>query len=278
MKKSVSAVWFFNLAIADFLCCASLPLRIIKWFAHSSYTLYSLCELSIILFNLNMSTSILLLTAMSIDRCVSVVWLSWAKVHRTYKLVRITVAIIWVACFLLTFLAFYLYPYDFHNLTKKCSIAVSYVTYIFSYTNQTVHLIRLLIMFLIPFLIILVSYVTIFFKLRKSKRPQRSQRPYRIITAVILCFFICWCPYCIWPVTPKYVDKNTQLYIIHVIIINLACLNSCINPIIYVFMGQDVKHGIIRSIPFRITEALSEPPIDLCREQEDVQHVHITSV
>ncbi|XP_040273542.1 C3a anaphylatoxin chemotactic receptor-like [Bufo bufo] len=98
MKKSVSSVWFLNLAIADFLCCASLPLRIAEWIYLIMYDQNSAiyCILSIILFNLNMSASVLLLVAMSIDRFVSVMWPFWAKVHRTRKLVRITVAIIWV--------------------------------------------------------------------------------------------------------------------------------------------------------------------------------------
>ncbi|KAM4016594.1 chemerin-like receptor 1 isoform 2-T4 [Anomaloglossus baeobatrachus] len=74
MKKTISAVWFLPLAIADFLCCASLPLRIVEWdqfyYSYNYSNLY--CYLSMILFNLNMTSSVLLLTAMSIDRWVSV--------------------------------------------------------------------------------------------------------------------------------------------------------------------------------------------------------------
>ncbi|XP_075696984.1 formyl peptide receptor-related sequence 1-like [Rhinoderma darwinii] len=253
MKGNISAVWFLNLAIADFLCCASLPLRIAEWFFF--FSLYSptiCCILNIILFNMNMSASVFLLTAMSIDRCVSVMWPFWAKVHRTRKLVRITAAIIWMLSLPLTGLVFYLYLFHVYDLSE--------------WAKSVMQLIRLFTMFVIPFLIILISYVAIFLKLRKSKRPQRSRRSYRIITAVILCFFICWFPYYIWPLTPMYNGHDFQFYTLNTIIINLACLNSCLNPIIYVFVGQDFKHGFLRSIPSRVERALSEPPEhDMCR-------------
>ncbi|XP_075135026.1 chemerin-like receptor 1 [Leptodactylus fuscus] len=257
MKKTISAVWFLNLAIADFLCCASLPLRITGWADLFSYSISSAisCLSNIILFNLNMTTSVLLLTAMSIDRCVSVLWPFWAKVHRTRRLVRITAGGIWALGLLLTGLLFCLYIFWIHEYNEWCVIySENYVNNI----KHSIHLIRLVIMFVIPFLIILTSYVMIFFKLRASKRPRRSPRPYRIITAVILCFFLCWSPYYIWPLTPMYYGDDFPFYMVNTIIIILACLNSCINPIIYVLMSQDFRHGILRSIPTSLERALSE--------------------
>ncbi|XP_066465489.1 formyl peptide receptor 2-like [Eleutherodactylus coqui] len=270
MKKTISATWFLNLAIADFLCCASLPLRIAGWFYIFPYMGTICCILSIFLFSINMNASVLLLTAMSIDRCITVMWPFWAKIHRTSKLVKITVAIIWVFSLLFTGLLFYLYGFYFRDLKEWCSL--DFREYGPDEVKQIFQLLRLSIMFAIPFLVILISYVTIFLKLRQRRRPQRSKRPYRIITAVILCFFICWFPFYIWPLTPQYKLYYLHLHIINNIIINLACLNSCINPIIYVFMGQDFKHSLLRSIPFRLEKALSEQPNDLCREQEDFEH------
>ncbi|XP_069804622.1 N-formyl peptide receptor 3-like [Dendropsophus ebraccatus] len=277
MKKTVSAVWFLNLAVADFLCCASLPLRMAEFIYPYTFQQVISCILNIILFNLNMSASVLFLTAMSIDRCVSVTWPFWAKLHRTHKLVRITAAIIWLLSFLLSAFIFYFYGFFLGNLNEWCLFSFIFIGYDHIY-RIPVQLIRLLIMFVIPFLIILISYVIIFFKIKTSKRPQRSQRPYRIITAVILCFFICWCPYYIWPLTPMYDEDNVPFYVLYVIVINLAFLNSCINPIIYVLMGQDIKHGFCRSIPSRLERALTEPPDDPCRGPQDVQHTHNTDV
>ncbi|XP_056399890.1 C3a anaphylatoxin chemotactic receptor-like [Hyla sarda] len=268
MKKTISATWFLNLAIADFLCCFSLILRILDISLDDGIS----CLLNIILFLLNMSASVLLLTAMSIDRCVCVMWPFWAKINRTRKLVRISAAIIWVLSVLWTVIVFMYYSHNFMPFTEWCLFPWR-VAHDFKYdTYRTIQLIRQFIMFVIPFLIILISYVIIYFKLKITKRSQRSQRPYRIITAIILCFFLCWFPYYIWPLTPMYYELSFESFIIDIIVVNLACFNSCINPIIYVFMSQDIKPGFFRSIPSRINEALNDQPNDLSREGENDHH------
>ncbi|KAG8570106.1 hypothetical protein GDO81_014707 [Engystomops pustulosus] len=269
MKKTISAVWFLNLAIANFLFCASLPLPIYGLASPhdvcSSSFSNIFCLLIRQLFCLNMSASVLLLTAMSIDRWVSVMWPFWAQVHRTQNLVRITAGIIWVMS-LFWFVLIYL------SLLDTIDRIFRYYIYL------SVFLFWVVILCLIPFLIIFTSYVTIFIKLRKSNRPQRSQRPYRIITAVILCFFICWAPYYIHKLIPINYESEIQYLIVDVIVFILACLNSCINPIIYVFMGQDFGHSFLRSIPFRVENALSEDPGDPCGEQEDPECTPSTDV
>ncbi|XP_077116162.1 C3a anaphylatoxin chemotactic receptor-like [Ranitomeya variabilis] len=270
MKKTISAVWFLNLAIADFLCCASIPLRIVDWVYFSFSELPILfCIFSMILFTLNMSASVLLLTAMSIDHWVSVMWPIWAKVHRTCKKARITVGIIWVLS--LAFTGFIFYCYKVYNLElyEWCLTDIQNDDSSYIDTQHTIHMIRIFIMFLMPFLIILICYVTIYFKVKKCKRSQRSQRSSRIITAVILCFFICWLPYYICPITPLYYDSDIQFFTVTTIVINLACLKSCINPIIYAFMGQGFKQTFFRSIPSRLESTLNEHPNDPCVKQED---------
>ncbi|XP_069610862.1 formyl peptide receptor 2-like [Ranitomeya imitator] len=277
MKNTISAVWFLHLAIADFLCCTSLPVRIVEWAADFSYVLdFPYCIMNFVLFNVNMSASVLLLTAMSIDRWVSVMWPFWAKVHRSRNLVRFSVAIIWGLSFTVAGAVYYIHRYHVGSLYEWC-IYRYYIYYYNPELHQTIHLIRLVIMCVIPFLIIVTSYVTIFYKLRKSKRSQRSQRSSRIITAVISCFFICWFPYYIcrltpwyhrYNITPNYWDYITY-HIVDTIVTSLAYLNSCLNPIIYVFLTPDFQHGFLRSIPSRLERAFGDHPNDLSRERGD---------
>ncbi|KAM4015541.1 chemerin-like receptor 1 [Anomaloglossus baeobatrachus] len=269
MKNTISAVWFLNLAIADFLCCASIPLRAADRF-YPCVEIF--CIMNIFLFNINMTTSVLLLTAMSIDRWVSVMWPFWARVHRTSNVVRISAAIIWGLSFLLTGLVFFLYKYYFTDVIEWCVI-YSFKCHPTCEIKQAVRVLRLVIMCVIPFLIIVITYVTIFYKLRKTKRSQRSQRSSRIITAVILCFFICWFPYYIFPLTTAYDGHSLTFFAFSVPITILACLNSCMNPIIYVFMAQDFQQGFLRSIPSRLERALGGHPSDECNEQEDTGNI-----
>ncbi|XP_069610875.1 C3a anaphylatoxin chemotactic receptor-like [Ranitomeya imitator] len=294
MKNTISAVWFLHLAIADFLCCSSLPLRIADWASLSSHRPhFAYCIVNIFLFNVNMSASVLLLTAMSTDRWVSVMWPFWAKVHRSHNLVRITAAIIWGLSFTVAGAVYYVYRYHVGDLYEWCI----YGYYRYPYNpelRRTIQWIRFVIMCVIPFLIIVTSYVTIFYKLRKSKRSQRSQRSSRIITAVISCFFICWFPYYICPLiywyytdykASYYTDYITFYYwyrmtfhIVDTIVTSLACLNSCLNPIIYVFLTPDFQHGFLRSIPSRLERAFGDHPNDLSRERGDTGDTRPTAV
>ncbi|XP_077112999.1 C3a anaphylatoxin chemotactic receptor-like [Ranitomeya variabilis] len=278
MKNTISAVWFLHLAIADFLCCSSLPLRIADWAAlFSHWPHFAYCIVNILLFNVNMSASVLLLTAMSIDRWVSVMWPFWAKVHRSRNLVRISAAIIWGLSVTVAGALYYVHDYHVGDLREWCLYDYSISPY-----NQELHLtiqwIRLVIMCVIPFLIIVTSYVTIFYKLRKSKRSQRSQRSSKIITAVISCFFICWFPYYIWPLTPWYYGDYRTFHTVHTITTSLACLNSCLNPIIYVFLTADFQHGFLSSIPSRLERAFGDHPNDLGRERGDAGDTRPTAV
>ncbi|KAG8570097.1 hypothetical protein GDO81_014699 [Engystomops pustulosus] len=261
MKKTISAVWFLHLAITDLLCCLSLPLLIVHWasgtLCSSSPSSEIFCTLYRLLLNINMSASVFFLTAMSVDRWVSVMWPFWAKIHRTQKLVRITAGIIWVMSFIWIGLIFYFSVFYVHDDSYDIELIID--------------LTRLVVLFVIPFIIIFTSYVTIAFKLKKSKRPQRSQRPYRIITAVILCFFICWFPYLLRPLIARCFissDGILRYLAFSSVFLILACLNSCINPIIYVFMANDFRHGFLRSIPFRLEKALSEPPNEPYEEED----------
>ncbi|XP_077113013.1 C3a anaphylatoxin chemotactic receptor-like [Ranitomeya variabilis] len=278
MKNTISAVWFLHLAIADFLCCSSLLLRIADWAALSSDPPDTArCIVNFVLFNVNMSASVLLLTAMSTDRWVSVMWPFWAKVHRSRNLVRISAAIIWGLSVTVAGAVYYVHDYHVSYLGEWCI----YYYPISRYNreiHQTIHLIRFIIMCVIPFLIIVTSYVTIFYKLRKIKRSQRSPRSSRIITAVISCFFICWFPYYIWPLTPWYYGGYITFYIVRTITTSLACLNSCLNPIIYVFLTADFQHGFLSSIPSRLERAFGDHPNDLGRERGDAGNARTTAV
>ncbi|KAM4016892.1 C3a anaphylatoxin chemotactic receptor-like, partial [Anomaloglossus baeobatrachus] len=267
MKKTISAVWFFHLAIADFLCCASISLMIALLTSSSTDSLVIICNLCFLLFALSMGASVLFLIGMSIDRWVSVMWPFWAKVHRTYKLVKITAAIMWLICFLVIGFGLFVSKIFSYHITEWCIIDDNKQVYLrkIPFSNR---LHKLVIMFVIPFLIIVTSYVTIFFKLRKSKRSQRSQRSSRIITAVILGYFICWFPFYILPLTPIYDEDSLLFHSMNATVTILACLNSCINPIIYVFIGQDFQQGFLRSIPFKLEKALGDQPNDVCVEQQ----------
>ncbi|XP_034291864.1 C3a anaphylatoxin chemotactic receptor [Pantherophis guttatus] len=102
MKRTVNTVWFLHLAIADFVCCLSLPFSIGQLALHERWPFGRLlCKVlpSAVIFN--MFASVFLLTAISIDRCLLVTKPVWCQNHRTVRLASAVCGVIWILAFLL---------------------------------------------------------------------------------------------------------------------------------------------------------------------------------
>ncbi|OCT56961.1 hypothetical protein XELAEV_18004145mg [Xenopus laevis] len=95
--SSISAKWYLNLAITDFICSANTVVRIAEWIQRGYF---SLCSYSFALPLANMLTSVYFLTAISIDRCITIVWPFWAKSHRTKRSATTGIVFIWIVSLL----------------------------------------------------------------------------------------------------------------------------------------------------------------------------------
>ncbi|XP_077312210.1 C3a anaphylatoxin chemotactic receptor-like [Lithobates pipiens] len=280
--KTVSAVWFLNLAIADFIFCLCLPFRLIAWLTVSAVmdhipdqqnVYLSSSIINFFMMNLNSAVSVTFLTVISIDRCVSIVWPLWAKVHRTRRLVRIVSVFLWFVPLTIVFFIntglihhftlihrFYLdvprlEEFEMiYNASLDSEMTSSYETYTIMYKH--------IFMFGIPFIIILICYGLIVYKLRHNrfKRPKGFQRAFRIIIAVVVCFFICWFPLNIWPLLAGLMGMSETLpdFIISNFCLCLISISSCINPILYVLLGHAHGANFRKSIRARLENAMSE--------------------
>ncbi|KAE8594247.1 hypothetical protein XENTR_v10019524 [Xenopus tropicalis] len=96
MKKTMTTIWFLNLAITDFSFCLILPLFITEKAMWGNWPFGQImCKVTYFTRYLNLCTSVLLLTAISIDRCVCVMCPIWSRNHRTSRSAAIISAIIW---------------------------------------------------------------------------------------------------------------------------------------------------------------------------------------
>ncbi|KAG8430300.1 hypothetical protein GDO86_018032 [Hymenochirus boettgeri] len=193
--KTITATWYLHLAITDFICSLSTLVRIAEWILPGGIRL---CLISFTILLLNVLTSVYFLTAISVDRCISIIWPIWAKIHRTQRSATTTVRIIWVVSLLLCISSLFL-GYDFvsfHNPT--CCVPMRHQYYFVyklseaeksEYLNDPINICRFVFMFLLPFAIILLCNGLIVCRLVFTKIPNRSQRPLKIITAIVICFF-----------------------------------------------------------------------------------------
>ncbi|XP_040182806.1 chemokine-like receptor 1 [Rana temporaria] len=256
MKKTVNSVWFLSLAFADFTFSLFLPLTITHIALDYHWPFGSfMCKLSRFVLYLNLSASVLQLTVISIDRCISVVFPVWCRNHRTVRLAAKVILVLWIVSLLLNV------PYFIHTHTYAAND-----TRVGCYVDWSMHntqvIIRFIILFVIPFTIIIFCYTLIFLRIQRNPRIT-STKPFKVIAAVIISFFICWFPYHVFSIVNLYGmnhDLSLVFYIGYLISCLLAYSNSCVNPLLYVFIGQDFKQKFWRAIKSGFERAFTEDP------------------
>ncbi|MBN3285392.1 CML1 protein, partial [Polyodon spathula] len=248
MKTSVNTIWFLNLAMADFIFTLFLPLSI-------AYTAmgfvwpfgWFLCKLNSFIMVLTMYSSVLILTAISIDRSLSVVAAVWAHNHRSPKKAWFTCLILWALA------GVFSSPYLKYRDVVKINETIQRCSYDFGNgyldmpadTYKALTITRFLFGFLLPVIVIISCYTAIGYRYSTIHR-KRSFKPFRVITAVIVTFFICWIPFHIFQILElKALDDHSSFSKVVSIGVpvatNIAFFKSCLNPILYVCMCQDFK-------------------------------------
>ncbi|XP_076855176.1 chemerin-like receptor 1 [Brachyhypopomus gauderio] len=255
MKKTVHTAWYLSLAVSDFLFCTFLPFYVVYLVKGDWVFGLFMCKfMSFILF-LNMFSSIILLVFISVDRCVVVMLPVWAQNQRTVRKASVMVILAWITSAVLSTPSaiFRDVQEDYHKPTNKCfnnykddegrdHIATVLCRFIFG--------------FVIPFLIIVTCYVLIFRKL-KTNQMAKSRKPFKIMTVLIVIFFICWLPFHIVALMELNTKYSNLLPTAQVIGSTLASANSFLNPFLYAFMGKDFKRKIF-SILSMIESAIEE--------------------
>ncbi|XP_046900308.1 chemerin-like receptor 1 [Hypomesus transpacificus] len=251
MKKTVNTTWHLSLAISDFLFCACLPFNIFYTATlHWPFGL-AMCKLASSALFLNMFSSVFLLVLISVDRCVIIVFPIWSQNHRTVGKAVVAVVLMWVLSAALTV------PSLVHRQIKTVGTATECHTD-YGLSHSTVAVTRFVCGFLIPFLVILCCCSILFVKLRSL--TLKSKKPFKVIAGLVLAFFVCWVPF------HSFVLLELHLEIVTVEAIQtglklggtLASANSFLNPILYVFIGNDFRRTLKRSVFWRIENAMAE--------------------
>ncbi|XP_041742858.1 C3a anaphylatoxin chemotactic receptor [Coregonus clupeaformis] len=251
MKRTVNTVWFVNLAVADLLCCFSIPFSIADIILNRHWPYgEAMCKILPSMVVLNMFASVFTLVLISLDRFALVILPVWAQNHRRISLAWLLCGLVWVLALLLSLPSMIyreivvhddnniiLCTYDhLHNKTEGNQLAIRAI----KATNVT----RLILGFLIPLLVIAVCYLLI--GRRVSSGRFKSQRAFQIILVVVTAFFVCWLPYHIIGLVMEYGREASAVMAgtLDPLAISLAYVNSCLNPVLYVFMGQDFKERV----------------------------------
>lgn len=259
MRQTVVTTWVLHLALSDLLATATLPFFTYFLAVGHSWELgTTFCKLHSSIFFLNMFASGFLLSAISLDRCLQVVWPVWAQNRRTVAAAHKVCLVLWALAVLNTvpyfmfrdtisrrdgrIMCYYnvllLNPGPDHNATcnsRQMALAVS----------------KFLLAFVVPLAIIASSHVAVSLQLRHRGR-RRPGRFVRLVAAVVAAFALCWGPYHIFSLLEARVHSDASLGPLVwrglPFVTSLAFINSVINPLLYVFTCPDVLSKLRSSL------------------------------
>ncbi|XP_054999641.1 mas-related G-protein coupled receptor member X1-like [Sorex araneus] len=250
MQRNAFSVYILNLAGADFVCLSthmvSSTLRLMKYTG-----LYSnmVSNVNFIMFLFSYIAGLSILSAISTERCLSVLKPIWYRCHRPKHMSSVVCALIWALALLLIILnvGFCALWFGYHNgyfcgLTAYSIITWPFLSFGLLFGTSLVLLIRLLC----------------------GSWKIKLTRLYMTIGLTVLVFLLCGLPWVIgyvllyWMPTISYMNY----IIVHEVIDLLTCVNSCANPIIYFFVGsyRQQRRQQRRSLKVVLQRALQDVP------------------
>ncbi|XP_063769572.1 leukotriene B4 receptor 1-like [Pseudophryne corroboree] len=241
-KRTVTCLLILNLAMADIMVILTTPF-FLHLLATGSWAFgNTICKMCYYTSGFSMYTSIYLITFMSIDRFLAVAIPFTSHKIRRKPIVRSIVVAIWVLGSLLSIPVLFYRSVEVNSKgqdqcnNNKSQERTGFQHIVFQYMFETI------MGFVIPFTVILSSYIYIGLRLRTAKF-QTKHKTNRLVIMIIVIFALFWAPYHLVNI----IQVSGELYSSKVLreaalmarpnTIAFAFLSSSANPILYVFAG-----------------------------------------
>ncbi|XP_036913858.1 G-protein coupled estrogen receptor 1 [Sturnira hondurensis] len=243
-KMTVPDLYFINLAAADLILVADSLIEVFN-LDEQYYDIAALCTFMSLFLQVNMYSSIFFLTWMSFDRYLALARAVRCGPFRTKHHARLSCGLIWLASASATLLPFTAVHLQHTGDGCFCFADVKEVQWL-----------EVTLGFIVPFAIIGLCYSLIARALVQAHRHRglrpRRQKALRMIVAVVLVFFVCWLPENVFisvhllqrtpPGASPCQQSFRHAYPLTGHIVNLAAFsNSCLNPLIYSFLGETFR-------------------------------------
>lgn len=250
VQRSPFCIYVLNLAVADLLfllCMASLlsletgPLlpdsisaRVYEGMRRIKYLAYT--------------AGLSLLTAISTQRCLSVLFPIWYKCHRPPHLSAVVCGTLWALALLMNFLAaFFCVPFWHPNKPQCFKVDIVFNS--------------LILGIFMP--VMVLTSTILFIRVRKNSliQRQRPRRLFMVILASVLVFLTCSLPLGINWFLLYWVEMTQDMRFLYSCISRFSSsLSSSANPVIYFLVGSQKSHRLQESLGTVLGRALREEP------------------
>lgn len=241
-------IFMFNLGVADLLYLFTLPF-LVHYYAHSSRWKFGqpFCKVTRFCFNLNLYGSIGFLTCISIYRYLGIVHPMRVMGKITSRHSLSISALVWLLVIIQILPDMYFDKNDVKSPnscydTTSNNLIIRYLPYSICWAVTG---------FAIPLVIILVCYghVVVVLAKKANVNPLLKQRCLKLVVVLVILFSTCFIPYHVFRnlnLKTRILKKDgichasfDDIYIAHQVGRCLACLNSAINPLIYIVGNDD---------------------------------------
>ncbi|KAM5277813.1 cysteinyl leukotriene receptor 2 [Hipposideros larvatus] len=246
-KKSTSVnVYMLNLAISDLLFTTTLPFRADYYLRGSNWIFGDMaCRVMSYSMYVNMYSSIYFLTVLSVMRFL-------ATVHPFRHLHVTSIRSAWVVCGIIWIFIMASSTTLLNNGSEQEGNVTSCLELKFNklFKLKIMNHIALVIGFLLPFCTLNICYLLMIRTLLKVEVPKLGLRVShkKALTTIIIAliiFLLCFLPYHVLRTFHLAVWKvgtcRDRLHKAVIITLALAASNTCLNPLLYYFAGENFK-------------------------------------
>ncbi|TSK13577.1 G-protein coupled receptor 4 [Bagarius yarrelli] len=252
-KRNVLGVYLLSLSVSDVLYILTMPLWINYYYNDHHWTLGTdLCKLAGFVYYSNMYISIYLLCCISMDRCLAVTFPLKTKTFRRYRYAWLVSAFVYAFIASLHVLVILMDkvtdPLDKHS---HC-----YETFPMTERMALFNLLRVLIGFLLPLLVLAVCYFQIFRKVRQSVGlDSQSKLKVKLLSVgIITIFSVCYAPYHILLLIRSIAFHHLHLtdycrfeqaqHFYFSGTLALSSLNSVVDPLLYALVSNGMRESV----------------------------------
>ncbi|XP_013015136.2 atypical chemokine receptor 4 [Cavia porcellus] len=245
-QRTKTDVYILNLAVADLLLLCTLPFWAVNA-VHGWVLGKMMCKVTSALYTVNFVSGMQFLACISIDRYWAV-----AKAPSQTGVGKPC----WIICFCVWTAAVLLsVPQLVFNTVNDNSRCIPiFPHHIGTFMKASIQMLEICIGFVAPFLIMGVCYFLIARMLLKMPNIKKSQA-LKVLLTVVLVFIVTQLPYNIvkfWQAIDIIYslitdcDMSKRMDVAIQVTESIALFHSCLNPLLYVFMGTSFKNYIMR--------------------------------
>uniref|UniRef100_A0A3Q0R369 Chemokine (C-C motif) receptor 9a n=1 Tax=Amphilophus citrinellus TaxID=61819 RepID=A0A3Q0R369_AMPCI len=253
--KTMTDVYLLNLAVADLLFLVTLPL----WAAEASHSWIfgtPLCKINSALYKVNLFSSMLLLTCISVDRYIAIVQTTKAHNSQMERLrcSRIVCAGVWLLALLLATPELVFAEPAKVESQEYCRMV--FPSQLGNNTKILVLSLQVSMGFCLPFIVMAFCYSVIVTTLLKTQGFQKH-KAMRVILAVVVAFVVSQLPYNsvlvmeavqATNITIKNCDHLKAFDKAGQVLKSLAYVHACLNPFLYVFVGTRFRRDVLHML------------------------------